>query len=380
MSDSGKLNVAWLYDDSLDTNDGVTQYVKTLGGWLSDQGHHVTYLGGQSGLINWHGGKVYSLSKNLPVRWGGNRVSVPFWPRRRLINEVLTQNQFDVVHVTLPYSPLMSKQVIKKLPESTALVGTWHIYPANSLAIAGSKLLKLSYGRSLKRFDKFLSVSPPAANYARKVFGAESTLLPNAVVLPKTELQERAYPLIVFLGRLVERKGVEYLLRAFALLQHDTPDAKLVIAGRGPLEGKLRKIVNKLGISGAVKFLGFVEETDKYKLLGQADIACFPSLYGESFGIVLIEAMAAGSRVVIGGDNPGYRSVLAEKPELLVKPKNTAAFAARLRQYLDNQDLANNITKWQQQQLSRYDVETVGPELIKHYQQAIAKRRASRHN
>src|SRR3990167_7773407 len=125
---SGKLDVALLYDDSLDNNDGVTQYIKTLGAWLTKQGHQVTYLVGESKVNTWAGAEVYSLSKNLKVSWGGNRLSMSLIPKLKTIKRVLKDKHFDVVHVQFPYSPFMAQLVIKASLPRVATVATVHVY------------------------------------------------------------------------------------------------------------------------------------------------------------------------------------------------------------------------------------------------------------
>jgi phosphatidylinositol alpha-mannosyltransferase len=380
MPNSGKLSVAWLYDDSLDTNDGVAQYVKTLGAWMTEQGHDVTYLVGETKIDSWHGAPVHTLSKNVRVRWGGNRLTIPLRPKATLIKGILSENRFDVVHVTVPYSPLMSQRVINSLPDETALVGTWHIYPARKSASVGGKALKLSYGRSLKRFDDFISVSSAAADYAKSVFSVDSKIIPNPVKLPTHNGSHVIPGRIVFLGRMVKRKGVEYLIKVFAELSKNRPEVELVLGGDGPLRGELESLAQQLGIKEKVEFLGFVDEADKYRLLSTAQIACFPSLYGESFGIVLVEAMAAGAKVVVGGDNPGYRTVLGKRPELLVDPKDVVSFARSLEKLIGDDKLSDELNEWQQSQIRNYDVEAIGPRIIELYRQTIAKRQSSRHN
>lgn len=379
--DSGKLSVAFLYDDTIDSSDGVTQYVKTLGAWLSSQGHSVSYLVGESKSSEWRGGKVYPLSKNLRIIWAGNRLSMPIWPKLGRIKDVLGGNQFDVVHVQSPYSPLMSQQVLKRLPDSVGVVGTWHVYPANRRSVLGSKLLKLVYGRSLKRFDKFISVSPAAQAYAKDAFGVHSVVLPNVVKVPESiEPETGDKKQIVFLGRLVERKGAGHLIRAFAVLERDLADVELVIAGTGPQQDELEKLVAKLGVTDSVKFLGYVDEAEKFRLLAGADIACLPSLFGESFGIVLIEAMAAGAQIVLGGDNSGYRTVLGEQPDLLVNPRATDEFAERLARLLEDRPLIKRLHEWQTSVVKQYLVGNVGPQIVELYRSAIANRQTSRHN
>src|SRR5690606_5660472 len=112
---------------------------------------------------------------------------------------------------------------------------------------------------------------------------------------------------LVFLGRLVERKGCLEFLKAAEVLFVNKVPIKVLIGGTGPELEQLKAWVQRKKMSEVVEFCGFIEEADKPNFLAQATVAVFPSLGGESFGIVLLEAMAAGSQVVIGGDNPGYR-------------------------------------------------------------------------
>lgn len=377
MTKHRSLNVGLVFDDSLDTNDGVAQYVKLLGGWLSRRGHRVSYLVGQSNTRTWSGGRVYSLSRNLRVRFNGNRLSTPLPARRVAVKRLLKEQDFDVLHVMVPYSPFMAQVVINRVGPRTVVVGTFHIFPSGRLASLGARLLRLMYGHSLKKFAAIISVSAAAADFARSAFKIYSQVVPNPVdttklinAQPASRHQSHK---IVFLGRLVERKGCHYLLKAFARLAKDVPGARLVIAGDGPQRPKLQRYVQRLNIVDKVEFLGFVKETDKPALLASADIACFPSLYGESFGIVLVEAMAAGAGVVLGGDNPGYRSVLGDQPKLLVDPKDTATFAERLSELLFDKKLKKSLNDWQRQQVKRYDINIIGQQIEKIYYDSIAR-------
>src|SRR3989344_5742480 len=108
---STALKIGFVFDDSLDSNDGVAQYVKTLGAWFSSQGHKVCYLVGESKTAQWRGGQVYSLARNQKVVFNGNRLSVPLPAKRSPIKLVLEQEDFDVLHVQLPHSPFMAQKV-----------------------------------------------------------------------------------------------------------------------------------------------------------------------------------------------------------------------------------------------------------------------------
>lgn len=236
---------------------------------------------------------------------------------------------------------------------------------------------------SLKRFGEIVSVSSAAAAFAKSAYHIDSAVVPNAVDTKRFRTSHPAkntLKRIVFLGRLVERKGAGQLLEAFGLLIDKVPDAELVIAGDGPNRPRLEAQAEKLGITKAVKFLGYIGEEDKPKLLASADVACFPSLYGESFGIVLIEAMAAGSRVILAGDNPGYRSVLGSQPELLVDPHQTEIFAKRLNELLTDKKKIDGLHKWQRANVAQYDIAVVGAKLLDIYNGQIARQAKKSNN
>jgi phosphatidyl-myo-inositol alpha-mannosyltransferase len=385
MPKSQKLKLGLVFDDSLDSNDGVAQHVKTLGQWLGAQGHEVIYLVGETKLNKWASGKVYSLAKNQAVYFNGNKVSIPLPANTKRIKRILSEEKFDVLHVMMPFSPFMAQKIINRASKNTAIVGTFHIFPSGFIARIGARFLRLLYGRSLNKFLAVVAVSPPAAEFAHQAFGLNPIIIPNPVNIDKYQRndprkQPTDFKTIIFLGRLVKRKGCEHLLRAFALLPANNQLVRLKIAGDGPQRAYLQKLAQKLGIEKRTEFLGFIDETTKPGLLASADIACFPSLYGESFGIVLVEAMAAGSGVVLGGDNPGYRSVLGQQPGLLVDARNSQLFADYLEGFLTDHQAFNKMHVWQASQVHRYDIKTVGPQVLSLYRSAIARLPKNSHN
>ncbi len=382
MKKSPSLSVGLVFDDSLDSSDGVAQYVKTLGAWLSNEGHSVSYFVGETKIQNWHGGKVYSLAKNQTVYFNGNRLSIPVAASNSGIKAALKTAKPDVLHVMVPYSPFMGARVIKQVGARTAVVGTFHIFPAGTMSKFGSRLLHQWLRPTLKRFDALAAVSKVSADFARKFYGIDSQVIPNPVEIDhfKTDFEPARAKKIVFLGRLVKRKGAAELIQAFALLQETMPDSSLVIAGDGPDKRKLKKLVSIGGLEDKVSFLGYIAEDDKPALLATADIACFPSLYGEAFGIVLIEAMSAGSGVILAGDNPGYTSVLGSQPDLLVDPQDTNIFAKRLETLLVDRKKIQELHQWQNRTVKQYDVNVVGNQVLEMYLKARIARRAKTGN
>jgi len=361
------LKIGFVLDDTLDTPDGVQQYVLTVGSWLSSQGHEVHYLVGESkrqDLKNLH-----PMAKNIKVRFNKNRLSIPLPTSKKAIDQKLKKLKLDILHVQMPYSPLFAGRVIKAAPASTKIIGTFHIVPANWLHSTGARSLELLNRHTLKQFDEIICVSPAAATFARTVFGIESTIIPNPVNIKTMKHLpiKNKEPKIVFLGRLVERKGCQYLLKSLLRLQKQYKGKyKVIIGGKGPLKDKLETFAKKNKLKN-IKFIGFVEEAAKPTLLASADIAVFPSTGGESFGISLIEAMAAGSRVVLGGDNAGYRGVLGDHPDLLVDVRNTIGFANRLQYFLEHKKARDAAAAWAKANIGQYDIPKVGKQVVAVY-------------
>lgn len=371
------LKVGMVLDDGLDKPDGVQQYVLDIGTWLSAQGHDVHYLVGETTRTDIP--QVHSLSRNIAVNSNGNRLTIPLFARRSQLRDFLRQHQFDVLHIQTPYSPMMGEQLILLAPKQTAIIGTFHILPNNQLILVGTALLGWWSRRSLRRFDSMLSVSTAAQDFALQTFAVNSQVLPNVVDYErfKTAKPFKQYtdkvPTILFLGRLVPRKGCQTLLHAVAELsrQMNVPPFRVVICGRGPLEAKLRRYVAENGIQNLVEFTGFVSEEDKPRYYASADIAVFPSSGGESFGIVLLEAMASGKAAVLAGDNPGYRSVMHPKPELLFDPNNAGMLAQRIRELLADSKKRHGLARWGSTYTKDFDVHTVGAQLLDVYHQAL---------
>jgi len=361
------LKIGLLLDDTLDTPDGVQQYVLTLGLWLSKQGHEVHYLVGATSRNDLD--HLHSIAKNIRVRFNKNRLSIPLPTSKIAIRELLDELKLDVLHVQMPYSPLFAGRVIEAAPDSLKIIGTFHIVPNGWIQTVGSHALKFLNRKTTKRFAHVISVSSAAQKTAENSFHMLSEVIPNMVSLQAMRHKpiNEEKPHIVFLGRLVERKGCGQLLEALAKLNESlNKEYKVTIAGKGPLEEELKNKAYKLNLKN-VSFRGFIEEHEKPALLASADIAVFPSTGGESFGIVLIEAMAAGARVVLGGDNAGYSTVLSDHPDLLINPKDTVAFANRLNYFLEHKEARLAAQKWAVTAVKQYDVEVVAPTIERLY-------------
>jgi phosphatidylinositol alpha-mannosyltransferase len=275
------------------------------------------------------------------------------------IDAVLEHEQFDVLHFHEPWVPVLSRQVLSR--SKSVNVATFHAkLPETAVSRTVAKMITPYTKPLLRHIDAFTAVSESAAEYVHSLADVPITIIPNGINLkaykkPAHLARDPDAPrTVLYVGRLEHRKGVHYLLSAFAELEQRKPGVRLVIAGDGADREKLEAEAAELGLQD-VEFLGFVDDITKKHLLHTADLACFPAIFGESFGIVLLEAMASGL-VTVAGDNPGYASVMQELGRLsLVTPKDTSQFAHRLELLLFDEDLRSVWKKWAKEYVRQFD-------------------------
>ena len=287
--------------------------------------------------------------------------------------EMLARERFDVLHFHEPWVPFLSTQLLQAnqtLTQRARTVGTFHARLPNSLsAKAFARLFRFYTKPTLRYLDTLTAVSSDASRHLRQLTKRDIEIIPNGVELKRfsrpsvrksstTAAPKRNTKTILFVGRLEPRKGVKYLVKAFHELSRRHDNVQLVIGGDGVDRPSLEKLVADRQIPH-VEFLGRFEEEQKPALLQSADIFCSPALYGESFGIVLIEAMAADTPVV-AGDNPGYSSVLTGAGAIsLVNPRQTTAFADKLEEFLYDDALRREWLAWAQSEINQYSYDTV---------------------
>ncbi|WP_062200552.1 glycosyltransferase family 4 protein [Demequina salsinemoris] len=358
------MKIAFVLDDSIARPDGVQQYVTALGSALVDAGHDVVYA--CSGDVRDDLPSV-SLTGNIAVTFNGNGLRTPRPASRTRLRAWLLATRPDVIHVQMPHSPFFAGRVVREarrvLGRDVRIVGTFHILPDGRVSELGTAALGRVLRSNLALFDSFAAVSEPAVAFARQAFGIDCALAPCLVDVDAFRAQAPAHrpspqgrPLTVsFLGRFVDRKGAPELVEAVAALPEGARSRiRVRMGGKGPLLPAVERLVAERGLADIVALEGFVAEEDKAQFYADADIACFPATGGESFGIVLIEAMAAGAGVVVGGDNPGYRSVLKDDA-VLVDPRDADSFAAVLTDLIGDDARRAEIHTRQQVRVRDFD-------------------------
>lgn len=294
------------------------------------------------------------------------------------IDSLLEYEQFDILHFHEPWVPVLSRQILSR---SRALnVATFHAkLPETLMSRTLTKVITPYTKPLLRHIDEFTAVSDAAAEYLLSLADVPVDIIPNGIDLrhfhrpAKLTKDPQAPKTILYVGRLEHRKGVRYLLEAFKLLQAREPEVRLLLAGDGADREKLEELAQTLELKH-VEFLGFIDEATKKQLLHSADLFCSPAIFGESFGIVLLEAMASGL-VTVAGDNPGYESVMQGLGKLsLINPKDSALFAHRLQLLLFDDDLRTLWKKWAKDYVRQFDY----PKVVDRYEavyKAALKRR-----
>ncbi len=371
------MKIGFVLDDSLDRPDGVQQYVLALGEWLTSHGNEVFYLVGQTERKDIPG--IHSMGRVLRVKFNGNVVGTPLPASKTAISKLLEDLKLDVIHVQVPYSPVLAGRIINAVSANTAVVGTLHIYPNSRFEHAMNRLLATINKKTLQRFDDIVAVSKVAAEASHLARKRDIKVIPNPVNIQRFQevkhVKSKSVK-IVFLGRLVPRKGCLLLLRAINILNVSgrLPKNLVVeIGGGGALLPQLKKFVKQNKLTKQVSFKGFISEDNKPGFLGSADLAVFPSSGGESFGIVLIEAMAAGA-VTLGGNNPGYACVLGQDSPQLFNPKNPLALADLLEELINDKTQRQSVLAQQKQLVQQYDINVVGKAVLASYNKALRSR------
>lgn len=293
------------------------------------------------------------------------------------IDRILADYDFDILHFHEPWIPMLSRQILTR--SNVPNVATFHAAIPDTIMSRTLARAVTPYTKSLLKYiDVYTAVSDAAAEYICSLTDKPVALIPNGIDLkqykaPKLPHDKRSNKMIFYIGRLEGRKGVSYLLHAFKLLQAEDSNVSLVIGGDGPDRNKLESLASDLELKN-VEFLGFITNAQKIRYLQKADLFCAPALYGESFGLVLLEAMASGL-VTVAGDNPGYESVMQGLGAIsLVNPKHTAEFARRLELLLTEVDLRKLWRNWAEKEIGQYSYPTIVSQYEEIYAHAQVRR------
>lgn len=354
---------------------GVNEHVFRLDHQYREMGHSTRILAPASaGEGEQDDGHVYRLGTAIPIPSNGSTARVTLSPF--IITKVksfLDREHFDVVHMHEPLAPMLP---LACLFYSRAVnVGTFHAARRFNFWYHYTKIVLDLF---VDRLDVRIAVSETAREFVDNHFPGEYHIIPNGIdldrfhpsVTPVTEYLDGRKN-ILFVGRYDEsRKGFTYLLKALPFIRKQFPGARLLVVGRGNVERQLRTL-REQEIEDVV-FLGAVRDQDLPRYYATCDVFVAPSTGRESFGIILLEALACGAPVV-ASNIPGYAGVIQHgRTGLLIEPKDAHELSLAVVRALADGELRSELVRNGLDHVRQFSWERIAEQLIGVYHQALA--------
>lgn len=352
---------------SFDAPGGVQNHVRDLAEALIARGHHVSVLAPseQAPLPPY----AVSAGGAVPVPYNGSVARVSFGPVvAGRVRKWLREGHFDVLHLHEPATPSIS--VLALWLAEGPVVATFHTSNVRSRAMSASAAILRP---SMEKITARIAVSEYARDTLVNHIGGEPVVIPNGVYVdryrdaaPRAEWRG-ADGTVAFVGRLDEsRKGFALLATAFGRMAEDRPGLRLLVVGGGDIERARSRL--PAGVRDQVTFLGAASDADKAAALRTADVYVAPNTGGESFGIILVEAMAAGA-TVLASDIPAFSRVLGNgRYGVLFPSEDVDALGSQLAGLLDDPGRRATLDAEAQVAVRRYDWSTVATQLLQVYE------------
>jgi phosphatidyl-myo-inositol alpha-mannosyltransferase len=352
---------------SFDVPGGVQSHVLQLAKVMRARGHEVSVLAPASPHVSLPD-YVVSAGKAIPIPYNGSVARLQFSPAvHGRVRKWLTQGEFDVLHLHEPNAPSLSMWALRVA--EGPIVATFHTSTTKSLTLSVfQSVLRPWHEKIVGR----IAVSDVARRWQMEALGSDAVEIPNGVDVDSlaSAAPLDGYPrpgkTVMFLGRYDEpRKGMSVLLEALPRVVERFADVQLLIVGHGD-EDELREQAGEL--AERMHFLGLVDDAGKASAMRSADVYCAPNVGGESFGIVLVEAMAAGTPVV-ASDLNAFRRVLSDgEIGSLVPVGDAAALADALIEVLDDDVLRQRRVAAGSEAVRRYDWSVVASQIMRVYE------------
>jgi phosphatidylinositol alpha-mannosyltransferase len=314
---------------------GVNNHISELERQFTKMGHEVIVIAPASKPVSTFGGRFVPIGRPWPYPSSGSvaRISLSPWLTSQ-VRDVLDREKFDIIHLHEPLCPALCATILRESNGNN--VGTFHAVDSRGYTLWWP--LTVMYLRKwFRKLNVRIVVSRSAMEFSNKHFPGDYTIIPNGVDVehfsqdtPPIDDFSDGKVNILFVSRLEKRKGVNYLLKAYKRAKKEIPNSRLIIVGPGTRwSKKYEKRARQNGLPDVI-FTGWVPYSELPRYYHTADVVCCPATGKESFGIVLLEAMAAG-KPIIASNIKGYADVIAHGSEgLLVPPRDEKRLARAL--------------------------------------------------
>jgi phosphatidylinositol alpha-mannosyltransferase len=326
-----------------------------------------------------YGKDVILLGTSFKLNLGGGISDLVFNFDHFAIERVLKKEKFDVLHFHNASFPSFFQILLSPYTFKTLNILTFHSDVSRSNFLKTFFPLFLSFCNL--RLDGLIAVSEVALSFF-KDFKKPKVLIPNGVNLnefsPKGEKFKEFLDgklNLLFVGRIEERKGLIYLLKAFEILKRKYQNLRLIVVGEGPERKNCEDFVKEKNLKDVV-FLGELKGKELFKIYRTGHIFCAPSIFGESFGLVILEAMASGLPFVAFA-NDGYKSWLKGKKgeKFLVPPKNYVLLAKKIEILIKNPQKRKELSLWGQKEAKKYSWSEIAQRVLNFYQACKAQKK-----
>ena len=353
---------------------GVTAHITQLSRELGRHGHEVQVLAPHSPSRECEDtDRFVHLGRSVPLPSGGSiaRVSLSWWLYPK-VRDLLQREAFDIVHLHEPMAPILPLCVLEF--SDAVNVGTFHAsYNHGHLYNLSHPIIK----RWHQRLHGGIAVSPAAYRYVNDAFPADYKIIPNGIDIDHFSSDAEPWPEyqdgktnILFVGRLEKRKGLKYLLEAYSRLKWEFPNVRLLVVGPGNLDQDSHRIMGARALKDVV-FLGRVSYQDLPRYYASSHIFCSPATGAESFGIVLLEAMAAG-KPVVASDIEGFAAIVTHGDQGLLFPrKDSEALANALSLLITDPELARRMGARGREAAKEYRWERVASQVEEYYEHCL---------
>ena len=363
---------------------GVVNHILALDKQFCQMGHDVRIIApaSEASVSPQVDGRFIQIGKPRSVPMSGSIARISLSLRlSKDIKAALAREKFDIIHLHEPFIPMLCTATLRF--SDTITVGTFHAFGGRPGYYISWPLFYYLMRRRNRKLSGHIAVSKPAYEYARKHVPGKYTIIPNGIDLehfnpqvPPIERFKDGKINILFVGRMERRKGLDYLLKAFAIIRKKNGNIRLIVVGPGKvLRRRYEKMVKKRNIPD-ISFVGRVTYDELPMYYQTADIYCSPATGRESFGIVLLEAMALG-KPIVATNIEGYRHVVTDGQEgILVPPKNARILSEALEKLIDEEATRQEMGQHGIATAARYDWKIVANRVLQFYQDTITRCRS----